>query len=154
MPRTGKGGSRQGTPGTAYGNRTDLNSSMPVTVVKNQEYGRAAEQRAAQGAVPMGSTPVAQAAASPTQGAASTMLGQMAPTTQPTVKPGTSPFLQPTNRPEEPIQAGLPSGPGAGPEALGQPTQAISQSLSAMAAMPGASSAIMDLAASARLLGL
>lgn len=27
MPRTGRGGRREGAPGTAYGNRTDLNAA-------------------------------------------------------------------------------------------------------------------------------
>ena len=152
MPRTGKGGSRQGSVGEAYGNRTDLNGSMPVTVAKNQEYGKATEQRAAQNAIPMGSTPTAPAAQAPSP--ARTLLGNMPSSQGPVVAPGSSPFLHPTSRPNEPIQAGIASGPGPGPEALGQPQNAVSSALSGLAAMPGASLGLIDLAASARLLGL
>jgi len=152
MPRTGKGGSRQGGVGDAYGNRTDLNGSMPVTVAKNQEYGKATEQRAAQNAIPMGSTPTAPAAQAPSP--ARTLLGNMPSSQGPAVAPGSSPFLHPTSRPDEPIQAGISSGPGPGPEALGQPQNAVSNALSGLAAMPGASLGLIDLAASARLLGL
>lgn len=154
MPRNGKGGARQGAPGQAYGNRTDLNNRMPVEVAQNQTYGKAAEQRAAQGAVPMGSTPVAATPQAPQAPQSETIMGNMPQRQAPVVAPGTSPFLDATNRPSEPITAGLPIGPGPGPEALGRPQNAISQALGSLAAMPGASSAVMDLAATARMMGL
>lgn len=102
MPRKGRGGERQGTPGTAYGNRSDLN--MPISTVPGQDYGKASAQQAAQSAVPMGQSPVSnlqQAPAMPTPQAA------------PLPQPGSMPWLHPTNRPNEPVTAGLPFGPGA-----------------------------------------
>ena len=53
MPRTGRGGVRQGTPGTAYGNRTDLNAALPVQAATGQGYGEAGAQQAAQRAIPV-----------------------------------------------------------------------------------------------------
>jgi hypothetical protein len=53
------GGPREGTPGKAYMNRTDLNApkSLPVQAVPSQQYGQRAAQEAAQQAVPMGPAP-------------------------------------------------------------------------------------------------
>lgn len=110
MPR-GRGGARQGTPGTAYGNRTDLNSpSLPVMTATNQEYGKATQQANAQRAMPMGGTqtppaPAAPAAALP--------------------RPGSMPYSEPTMRPNEPVTTGIDYGPGAGSEALGPAPQAL-----------------------------
>lgn len=82
MPR---GGARQGTPGKAYSNRTDL----------MENYDNASGSAAAGGMSPA-------------------LVGP------PTRTPDDSPMLMdPTGRPEEPITAGLPTGPGPGPEALG-----------------------------------
>ena len=96
----GRGGARQGTPGTAYGNRTDLN--MPISTVPGQEYGKAAMQRRAQQAVPMGQSPVAAPEEAPQMSQAS-----------PLPRPGSLPYFGPTNRPNEPVTEGLPFGPGA-----------------------------------------
>lgn len=84
MPR---GGPRQGTPGKAYGNRTDL--QMKPDMAKNTAAtgGDAATQ---------GRTP-------------------QPPASSPDDTPNMS---DPTNRPAEPVTAGLPSGPGPGPEGL------------------------------------
>jgi len=140
MPRTGKGGLRQGTPGTAYGNRTDLN--LPKTTVPNQEYGKATQQMAAQSAVPMASSPQSSAlpdAAQPKQA----------------VTPGSLSFLHPTERPSEPITAGINQGPGPGAEAIAPlPKNIISDSLLHLVNDPNANSATFDLAATARLFGL
>jgi hypothetical protein len=105
MPRKGRGGERQGTPGTAYGNRTDLN--QPISTVPNQEYGMATAQREAQQAIPMASSPVASAPDVPTQ-----------PAGKPLPRPGELPHLEPTARPSEPVTAGIDYGPGAGSEAM------------------------------------
>jgi hypothetical protein len=140
MPRTGKGGLRQGTPGQAYGNRTDLN--MPMSTVPNQEYGKAAAQKAAQAAVPMGASPVAQPAPS------MPIPSGNVPT------PGSMNFLGATERPMEPVQAGLPSGPGAGPEAIGMPRNTISNALQNLLRDPNANSGTYELAATARAFGL
>jgi len=138
MPRKGKGGERQGTPGTAYGNRTDLN--MPISTVPGQDYGKAAVQQAAQRAVPMASSP--SASAQPQASAA------------PMPQPGSLPHLEPTQRPNEPVTTGLPFGPGAGPEAMGPSYANLGQILSAAASSSGASSLATMLASSAKSLGL
>lgn len=96
MPRKGRGGARQGTPGTAYTNRTDLAvDRQPVAVPQGQTYGEAGRQEAAQQAMPL-----------PDLGS---MLSGL---------PG---LADPTQRPDEPLTAGLPMGPGPGPEALAAP---------------------------------
>lgn len=84
MPR---GGRRQGTPGKAYANRTDLTS----------QYG---EGSAAAGGL---QAPIEQ----------QPLMGPMVGADQ-------VPNLDDmTARPTEPVTAGLPVGPGSGPEALG-----------------------------------
>jgi len=140
MPRKGRGGARQGTPGTAYGQRTDLN--QPISTVPGQEYGMAKQQADAQRAIPMAASPVAAAPAQPQQ-----PQGQRAPLPQ----PGTMPHLDPTNRPDEPVTAGLPFGPGPGPEAISRPAPRISQQFSQLAELSGTA---IDLASTARSMGL
>lgn len=107
MPRKrkspGSGGARQGKPGTAYGQRTDMN--QPITVASGQTYGSRREQVDAQKAIPLPAP--APPPAPPAQGTA-------------TAGPLT-PLNAPTTRPQEPLTAGLPMGAGPGPEALGIP---------------------------------
>lgn len=97
MPR---GGPRNGTPGKAYGNRSDLRgqkppgAALPVQTAPGQAYGMRKQQEDAQRALPI-ATPAAPA-----------------PTQVPSL-------ADPTTRPNEPVTTGLPMGPGAGPEALG-----------------------------------
>lgn len=103
MPRArkpGSGGARTGTPGVAYSNRSDLN--RPGV---GQTYGTASAQQSAMSAVPI-SAPSA---------------GVPMPAQAPAVpQPGSGgPFNRPSERPGEPVTAGLPLGPGPGPEALG-----------------------------------
>ena len=69
-------------------------SDLPVETATGQPYGEAAEQRRAQEAVPMG--------------------GQPALSLPPALR-------GPSMAPGEPVQTGLASGPGAGPEALAMP---------------------------------
>jgi hypothetical protein len=90
MPR---GGSRNGKPGASYSNRSDLNA-QPVRTATNQPYGQAGQQQAAQRAIPL-----------PTQGGAP-------------VGPQPAPLNASTQRPNEPLTAGIPTGPGPGPEVL------------------------------------
>jgi hypothetical protein len=94
MPRPRKpGGTRQGAPGKTYPNRTDLNEkprSQPIRVGPSQQYGQGAEQIAAQQAVPLPQAPPIEVI----------------------------PLNAPTRRPNEPVTAGLPMGPGPGPESL------------------------------------
>lgn len=85
MPR---GGKRQGTPGKAYSNRTDMASN----------YQNAGASAAAGGIAPPPATPPpAPIFASPED------------------SPN---LLDPTNNPDQPITDGLAYGPGRGPEAL------------------------------------
>jgi hypothetical protein len=66
--------------------------------------------------------------------------------------------LRPTERPNEPVTAGLPTGPGAGPEALSTGPQAPPTNTPqtgrdffvGLAAQPGAPTAIRNLAALAQ----
>lgn len=100
MPR---GGRRSGTPGTAYGNRTDLQrpTTLAPTAAPGQTYGAAGAQLASQQVVPMGnpslpSAPQAQAA--------------------PPLQPGSlGHILRPTEMPDQPLTHGAPFGPGPGP---------------------------------------
>jgi len=160
MPRTGRGGDRQGTIGQAYSNRTDLNASMPVATQTGQDYGQAAAQQAAQRAIPVASQPLDGIKSNPiTQG-----VNQQAPTPQPQtitgqmpqqqVYPGELKFDHPTDAPEEPITAGIPIGEGAGPEALHTFAPQLTKTLEQMASAPGASAMVMDLARAARNIGL
>lgn len=159
MPRKGRGGARQGTPGQAYGQRTDLNASMPIQTATGQGYGVAAEQRAAQRAIPVAAQPVVGATANapvapaqaPAQAGPTTISSQMSGIGQ---LPGELRFLHPSDRPDEPVTHGAPLGAGAGPEILGLPTAGIGQELSTRAMMQQASPLMMDLANAASALGL
>ena len=161
MPRSGRGGARQGTPGQAYGNRTDLNASLPVQTVTGQGYGVAAAQQAAQRAIPMGAQPVPGAAApvaqgqgplaQPAQPQPTTITGQMPPTQ---MYPGELKFGHPTDAPEEPITAGLPFGDGPGPEVMHNFAPQIGESLAMMARQPNAPASLIDLASAAKNIGL
>lgn len=120
-----RGGKRQGQPGQAYGNRTDLNPPKPAaTAFTGQPYGQGVQQAQAQQALPVGGTPVPP----PQPGGAgpmpqSTPVGQMPQPTGPA--PGSAgDFTRPTERPGEPVTHGLPTGPGGGPEVLGPTAQA------------------------------
>lgn len=103
MPRgkSNRGGVRQGAPGQAYGNRTDLNQNrQPVQAAAGQPYGVRAAQEAAQRAVPLPAAPPV-------------------PVSPPPPAPGTlGQFLRPTENPREPLTAGMDLGAGPGPEAL------------------------------------
>jgi len=159
MPRANKGGMRQGAVGQSYGNRSDLNSSMPVETATNQAYGAASEQRAAQQAIPVAAQPIAGASsgpmpqsAGPTQPTAPMMADQM--TSLPQVNPGFMDLMAPTERPDEPVTHGAPLGPGGGPEVLGgPPLVSLAGQLNIMANMPNASPELMDLAHAAQVLG-
>jgi len=101
MPR-GKRQTAQGIPGQAYGQRTDLN--QPVMVASGQPYGARQAQEAAQQAIPLPSAPPVSEPVSPRP-------------QEPT--PGSlGAFGRATERPTEPLTAGMPMGPGPGPEAM------------------------------------
>lgn len=152
MPRTGRGGVRQGTPGTAYGNRTDLNAALPVQAVTGQGYGEAGAQQAAQRAIPIAPQQVSVAAPQATAQAAPTTVSEQLP--QQATYPGELRFLHPTDYPNEPTTSGIDMGPGVGSEALFTTRPAIANMLGALANSPNASATLMDLASAARTLGL
>jgi len=108
-----RGGRRRGTTGKPYPNRSDLRGPGTPDIPKSfqgQPYGAAGQQEQAQAAVP------ASAPASPPVGPP----GGGGGVSPPTVPPGGfGAFTRGTERPDEPITAGLRSGPGPGPEALG-----------------------------------
>lgn len=99
MAPSRRGGRRAGRPGTNdYKNRTDLllgPRTAPVVRIPGQGYGEQAAQVSAQQQVPMGQPPL------------------------PAPLPPITRLDAPTQRPNEPLTHGLPTGPGAGPEALG-----------------------------------
>lgn len=140
MPR---GGKRTPTPNTAYSNRTDLNKPVAVQAAPNQPYGQAKAQTDAQHIAPV----APPAGPPPAQG----------PPPAPLPQPGQGgDFTRPTDMPDQPITHGLPSGPGAGPEALmynGVPSnqdidiknlQPYLPVLELMASQPGASIATIN----------
>lgn len=90
-----RGGRRQGTPGKSYANRTDLQVSR-------------APQSGMQTAASGGYAPPAQSGPGPGVGIPNWLGPDQVPTLD-----------EPTHRPGEPVTAGLPVGPGAGPEAIG-----------------------------------
>lgn len=152
MPRTGRGGVRQGTPGTAYGNRTDLNAALPVQAATGQGYGEAGMQKAAQRAIPVAPQQVSVAAPQAPAQAAPTTVSEQLP--QQAAYPGELRFLHPTDYPNEPTTSGIDMGPGVGSEALFTTRPAIANMLGALANSPNASATLMDLASAARTLGL
>ncbi len=82
-----RGGVRSGRPGQSYGNRTDLNAAPHLA-------------------------PTAQT--SQPYGVAGAQLNAQAAV--PMSAPPPIPLNSPSARPNEPVQAGLPSGPGPGPQ--------------------------------------
>lgn len=100
-----RGGRRTGVPGKNYAQRTDLHQAPKAP--SGGEYGSVKASIDAQKVIPLPTAnhpPVQQAAPAP-QG----------------VAPGEIPFDAPTTRPSEPVTAGLPMGPGPGPEVLNLP---------------------------------
>lgn len=120
-----RGGSRTGTPGKSYGNRSDLQG---VKVATGQPYGVAQQLENAQRAIPLRQT-TAVPAPSP---------NPAPPGAGPAAMPGQMPFDRPTERPDEPVTAGIPEGAGQGPEALttvGPATDDVGAQLRALYAM-------------------
>lgn len=124
-----RGGRRAGRAGVKYPNRTDLQGAqLPANAPTGLPYGDRAKLMAAQRAVPMGTA--GAGTVSPPAG------GQGTPPS-PGPQPGTLPFLGDTERPGEPVTAGLPVGPGPGPEALsggigGKPMNPLFQAVAAL----------------------
>ncbi len=115
MPR---GGRRAGTPGKAYGNRSDLNGPQPVADYAGPKvpYGTGAELARSQQQVPVsGPQPPG-----PTQGPAPAPGGGL-PSME-TPPPGSfGNMLRDSERPNEPLTHGMARGPGGGPEVLSNP---------------------------------
>ena len=139
MPR--KQRQQPGSSGGAYKNRTDL--TQPVALPTNLPYGERQQlQQAQQGAPLPQVAPTPQAPQDPAVAAAAAHNGP-APTQS---------LAAPTQRPMEPIQHGLPTGPGGGPEVLGSTDNTAA--VLARLAMSTGSSAIQDLANRARQFGV
>jgi len=97
------GGPRAGKPGNLRPNRSDLN--QPKLAPVGQEYGQGQQVLNAQSSQPL---PNMQAGGQPAN-----------PRVPVDDMRGKIPSLSdPTSRPGEPVTAGLPVGPGAGPEGL------------------------------------
>lgn len=105
-----RGGVRQGSPGRAYPNRTDMNAQA-VKTTTGQAYGQAGQQAAAQRAVPLAQTPPVPTGGPPAAPGGAWSYPEDVPN-----------LTDPTGRPDEPITAGLPFGPGAGPMANRRPS--------------------------------
>ena len=104
--RADNGGDRAPTAGTSYPQRSDLRG-QPVTTAKGQAYGVAAAQAASQRVVPLAAAPAPPAPTAPPSAAGAG--GALPPPPD---------LYRPTERPGEPVTHGLPTGAGAGPEAL------------------------------------
>jgi hypothetical protein len=133
-----RGGKRQGTVGTAYSNRSDLNAPKPPALVPvGGPYGERKNLVEAQQAVPIAPPPPGGAPVAP--------IGPQAAPGGPVEPPA---FHRPTERPQEPLTHGLPSGPGGGPEVLGgmAPTQNLGQLLTLVASGQGVSPDVKALA--------
>lgn len=108
MPRKGRGGRREGTPGAAYPNRSDMRTPKPPAYT-GQSYGKAKAQADAQAIAPVGPPPTSNI---PTPAAA--------PVPEGPPPGGLGDLFDPTARPNEPLTAGMPFGPGAGPNPFTQ----------------------------------
>lgn len=113
MPR---GGRRSGQVGKPYPNRRDLRSTQAPKAAQGQPYGEAKAQVDAQKAIPLSRIPAPQGVRpGPSTAAVAGMVGGG--------NISVPPLNAPSARPNEPITAGLPTGPGPGPEALNLPVQ-------------------------------
>lgn len=111
-----RGGRRQGQPGRSYPNRTDLNRNLAAAAPSQQPIRAASGQTYGE----RGRQEAAQ---------------RMMPLPEVAVPPLDAPSM----RPGEPVQAGLPSGPGPGPEAVravGQPQDPLADLRALYAAYP------------------
>lgn len=129
MPRRGRGGARQGQPGKAYSNRSDM-QAQPVRTPPSARYGDGAAQARAQEAVPL------PQAAGPAVG--------VVPSSPSGPLPGELPIGRPSERPTEPLTAGMPMGMGPGPSAVMPAVDPVVESLR-RAAQAFPNQAIFDL---------
>ena len=133
MPRTGRGGARSGTPGRAYGNRTDLNTGagQAATAGDPRPYTEGGQPQPPAPSMPTGGGQ----APTPTPGGGPAGPGGPGGPGGPAGLGGGLPperQLAAPGDPDEPLTAGMPVGPGGGPEELGsfapdQPTADMMQ---------------------------
>ena len=140
MPRKGKGGKAEGSPQTAYSNRSDLNNRgpQPITAAPGEPYGQRKMLEDAQKAVPMSGTPSPPASAMP----------QSAPPAPAPAQPGTLGFYDPAPHPPMPVQ------PNTIKDAAPQAGQRIADLLETAASSAYATPAVQELAALARQIGV
>ena len=131
MPRKRK---TQPGDGGAYSNRTDL--TQPVRTATGQPYGQAQALEQAQQAAPLPQEPNTDQVLAAAQAHQFQPVGINAP----------------TQRPNEPIQHGLATGPGGGPEVM-QQSNNTSQTLDMLAQSTG-NPAIAEMARRARQYGM
>jgi len=151
MPRTGRGGKRQGDAQTAYSNRSDLNARgpQPITVAPGQAYGEGKAQADAQRAVPMSGTPTPPAPSpvpqAPQQGS---MPGSPPPMAPAQMTPGSIDLFAPADHPPpQPSDNELPGPKGAVP---GNSMSHVADALENAANSPYATRQVSELAALAR----
>lgn len=118
-----RGGRRQGAPGKAYSNRSDLNANAngprkpytpTVAPAGNQPHGAQANQLRSLAALPLATNPNTAST-----GSLAATGGTGATPDTGGIAPGQLPRLdRPTERPNEPVTTGIDSGPGAGSEVL------------------------------------
>lgn len=106
-----------------YAKRTDGGPAQAMSAAPDQPYGQITADMNAQRIAPMGAAAPAPPAAQPSAGPP-TGAGGAPPTLQ---QYQGGPLDAPSQRPGEPVTAGMPFGPGAGPEALSAPTPAPQQ---------------------------
>ena len=101
--RANNGGARQGQSGGQYANRSDLRTQK-ISVPPSSEYGQGEALRRSQQVVPMAGAPAAPQPA-----------GGAGPTPAYAYPEDTPTLTAPTNRPGEPVEDGMPFGPGSSP---------------------------------------
>lgn len=117
MPRA-RGGARQGQPGKAYPNRTDM--AQAPRAAPSKSYGEAKASLDAQRVVPLPKSPAVAGAPAVTPG-------------PPPPTPGAAAFDRPSDRPGEPLTAGMAIGPGPGPSAAMPAVDPVIETLRAAA---------------------
>lgn len=110
MARGGARANKVGAVNPPRPNRTDMPGKLPIAVAPSTSYGSATASRTAQQAIPMANPSVAPAQATPVAPQSLGSIVQQA---------GINGLHNPTQRPNEPVTAGLATGAGPGPEALG-----------------------------------
>lgn len=127
MPRAGRGGKREGAPGLAYSNRSDL--AQAPRAAPSKRYGDGEASLEAQRAIPLPSAPAPAPGAMPAA---------------PAPMPGDVGFAAPSSRPAEPVTAGMAMGAGPGPSAMMPAVDPVVETLrAAFRAFPNAETAAL-----------